>query len=196
MVADPDIQTLARMFTDARTHNGWKEEPVPVDTLRRVQELAQTGPTSVNCQPMRLVFLTSDKAKARIKPMLAPGNVEKTMAAPVVTIVAYDLDFVDRLPEVFPHKDMRGMFENNEKMIAATAFRNSTLQGAYLILAARALGLDCGPMSGFDADAVDDEFFANTRIRSNFLLNLGFGDASALFPRSPRLAFEDIAQVL
>ncbi|MEM8796644.1 MAG: malonic semialdehyde reductase [Pseudomonadota bacterium] len=189
-------EAVDRMFMSARSQNGWQDKPVDVELLKKIQELAQMGPTSVNCQPSRLVFLVTLSAKERIKPMLAPGNVEKTMTAPVVTIVAYDLDFVETLPSLFPHKDMREMFAGKADMIESTAFRNGTLQGAYLLLAARALGLDCGPMSGFDNKAVDQEFFKGTNIRSNFLLNLGHGDPAALFPQSPRLGFDEIADVL
>lgn len=187
---------LDKMFREARTQNGWQDRDVSESLLRDVVTLAQTGPTSVNCQPARYLFLMTSETKERLRPMLAPGNVEKTMMAPVVCIVAHDLGFVDRLPEVFPHKDMRPIFEGKDAMVEATAFRNGTLQGAYMILAARALGLDCGPMSGFDAAAVDAEFFAGTRIRTNFLLNLGYGDPSKLFDRLPRLGFDDVADVL
>lgn len=193
---NPDEGLLERMFHTARTQNGWSDRAVPLDLLHRLQALAQTGPTSMNAQPARLMFLTTDAAKERLRPALFPGNLDKTMSAPVVTIVAHDLGFVERLPEVFPHKDMRPVFDGKPDLIASTAFRNGTLQGAYLILAARALGLDCGPMSGFDNAAVDAEFFAGTDVRSNFLLNLGYGDPSALFDRSPRLAFDAVAQVL
>lgn len=187
--------TLAHILREGRTHNGWRDAPVEPGLLREALALAQLGPTSANSQPARFVFLTTEKAKERLRPALAPGNVDKTMGAPVVTIVAHDLAFADLLPRVFPHKDMRGLFVDNPSLVEATAFRNGTLQGAYFILAARSLGLDTGPMSGFDNAKVDDEFFAGTMLRSNFLVNLGYGDPSKLFDRSPRLAFDDVATV-
>lgn len=189
-------EMLDKIFREGRTQNGWRDGTISTDLLRRLQNLAQTGPTSMNSQPARFVFLTSATAKERLRPALAPGNVDKTMAAPVVTIVAYDPSFVDRLPEVFPHKDMRPIFDGKPALVESTAFRNGTLQGAYMIMAARALGVDCGPMSGFDNAAVDAEFFAGTSTKSNFLLNLGYGDPSKLFDRSPRLGFDDVAEVL
>ena len=154
------------------------------------------APTSANCSPARLVFVQSPEAKARLKPCLSEGNRDKTMAAPVTVIVAMDMQFYEQLPRLFPHTDARSWFAGNDAVIQATAARNSSLQGAYLIMAARALGLDCGPMSGFDNAAVDAAFFPQGDIKSNFLINLGYGDASKLFPRAPRLGFDDVCQIL
>jgi 3-hydroxypropanoate dehydrogenase len=188
-----DAQALDTIFRTARTHNGWQNRPVSDELLKEVVELAKMGPTSANASPMRIVFVRSKEAKERLKPALSPNNLDKTMAAPVTAIIAHDLAFPDLLPRLFPHADARVWFAGNEPLIAATAFRNGTLQGAYFILAARALGLDAGPMSGFDNAKVDAAFFAGTTHRSNFLINLGYGDPAALFPRSPRLAADEIA---
>lgn len=187
---------LAQLFVEARTHNAWQAKPVPEAVLVQVVELMKMGPTSANCSPARIVFVQSQEAKARLAPLLSEGNREKTMQAPVTAIIGYDLDFYERLPFLFPHTDARSWFAGKPEHIRETAFRNGTLQGAYLILAARALGLDCGPMSGFDAGKVTAEFFAGTNVKANFLCNLGYGDASQLKPRSPRLAFEELAQVV
>jgi 3-hydroxypropanoate dehydrogenase len=189
-----DAQALDTIFRTARTHNGWQTRPVTDELLKEVVELAKWGPTSANASPMRIVFVRSKEAKERLKPALSPNNVEKTMAAPVTAIIAHDLAFPDHLPRLFPHADARAWFAGNEPLIAATAFRNGSLQGAYFILAARALGLDAGPMSGFDNAKVDSAFFADTTHRSNFLVNLGYGDPAALFPRSPRLSTDEIAK--
>ncbi len=196
MVTALDDRALDQLFREARTHNGWQARPVDGAVLRRLYDLLKMGPTSANCSPARFVFVTSPAAKARLKPFLAPGNVEKTMAAPVTVIVAYDTEFYEKLPHLFPHADARSWFVGKPELIQSTAFRNGTLQGAYLILAARALGLDCGPMSGFDNGKVDAEFFPDGRIKSNFLVNLGYGDPSQLRPRGPRLAFEEACQIL
>lgn len=187
---------LAQLFLEARTHSVWQDKPVPDAVLVQVVELMKMGPTSANCSPARIVFVQSAEAKARLKPLLSEGNREKTMKAPVTAIIGYDLDFYERLPFLFPHTDARSWFAGKPEHIRETAFRNGTLQGAYLILAARALGLDCGPMSGFDAAKVTAEFFAGTNVKANFLCNLGYGDGSQLNPRSPRLAFEELAQVV
>jgi 3-hydroxypropanoate dehydrogenase len=189
----PDV--LDQLFLEARSYNGWQERPVAPETLQRLWQVMRMGPTSANCSPARLVFVVSAEAKARLKPCLMGGNVAKIMAAPVTAIVGHDLDFPDRLPELFPHEDARSWFAGNDALIETTAFRNGTLQGAYLMIAARALGLDCGPMSGFDNAAVDVAFFAGTKVRSNFLCNLGYGDEASLFARSPRLAFDDACTV-
>jgi 3-hydroxypropanoate dehydrogenase len=187
---------LDQLFRKARTHSAWLPTHVSVETLREVYELARMGPTSANSTPARFVFLESAAAKARLKPALSPGNVEKTMAAPITAIVAWDTEFHERLPRLFPHADMRSYFVGNQPLIDETAFRNSSLQGAYFIIAARAVGLDCGPMSGFDAAKVNAEFFPDGKWKANFLCNLGYGDPSKLFPRSPRLEFEEACQVL
>ena len=191
-----DDAALAALFTEARTHNAWQQRDVPDALLRQLIDILKMGPTSANCSPARFVFVKSSEAKRRLEPHLSSGNRSKTMAAPVTAIIAYDLDFHEHLPRLFPHTDARSWFNTSPEVERTTAFRNGTLQGGYLILAARALGLDCGPMSGFDNDGVDREFFAGTRIRSNFLCNLGYGDPSVLFPRSPRFDFDDMASIL
>jgi 3-hydroxypropanoate dehydrogenase len=188
---------LRRLFLDARTHNGWIDKPVPDAILRDIYGLVKFGPTSANVQPMRLLFLRTKAAKERLRPHVAPPNVDKTMAAPVTAIVAHDLTFYEHMPRLFPHRpDAKRMFEGNLPLIEATAFRNGTLQGAYLIIAARALGLDCGPMSGFNNFGVDMEFFADTQVKSNFLCNLGYGDHSKLFARLPRFDFASVCTLL
>src|SRR5258705_3059943 len=193
-IEDDDLRQL---FLDARTHNGWLDKPVPDAVLREIYEIAKFGPTSMNTQPMRLLFPRSSAAKQRLRPHLAPANVDKPMTAPVTAIVGYDLAFHDHLPSLFPHHpNAKGMYEGKLPLIETTAFRNGSLQGAYLIIAARALGLDCGPMSGFDNAAVDAEFFADTQVKSNFLCNLGYGDHSKLFARSPRHEFSSVCRVL
>jgi 3-hydroxypropanoate dehydrogenase len=186
---------LDRLFRSARTHNAFTDAPVGDVMLQAVYDLAKMAPTSANCQPMRVVFVRSPEAKARLKPHLAKGNADKTMAAPVTAIVAYDLAFAERLPELFPHTDARPWFADPKKA-EETAFRNGTLQGAYLMLAARALGLDVGPMSGFDAAGLDADFFAGTTLRSNFLCNLGYGDGVGLKPRLPRPDFDSACEIL
>jgi len=190
-----DDKALDQIFRDARTQNGWLDRPVADDLLRRLYDLAKMGPTSANCLPMRLVFVKGQKAKEKLLSCLIPGNVEKTRSAPVTAIVAHDLEFYENLPRLFPHTDARAWFVGNGELIRTTAFRNGTLQGAYLILAARSLGLDCGPMSGFDNDGLDEIFFPDGKIKSNFLVNLGYGDASKVFPRSPRLSFDEACRI-
>jgi len=204
-------EALDQLFRAARTHNAWLDKPVSDDTLRQVYDLMKWGPTSANSCPARFVFLRSQQAKERLRPALAPGNVEKTMKAPVAVIVAYDLLFYEKLPRLFPHSPaMRNLFAGNPQLVEVTAMRNSSLQGAYLMLAARATGLDCGPMSGFDNARVDEEFFGAGKecegcdqeyfpaghVKSNFLCNLGYGDRSKLFPRAPRLAFSEACTLL
>jgi 3-hydroxypropanoate dehydrogenase len=189
-------EALDKLFRGARTHSAWLPRPVPVELLRKTYELARMGPTSANGSPARFVFLTTPSAKARLQPALAPGNVEKTMAAPATVIIAWDTEFHDKLPRLFPQYDMRSYFVGNQALIHETAFRNSSLQAAYFILAARALGLDCGPMSGFDADKVNAEFFPDGKWKINLLCNIGYGDESKLFARNPRLDFEEAALVL
>jgi 3-hydroxypropanoate dehydrogenase len=189
-------ESLNQLFREARTHWVWRPEPVPIDLLKQVYDLARFGPTSANSSPARFVFLTTSAAKERLRPALAPGNVEKTMTAPVTVIVAYDTEFHEKLPQLFPARDMRSVFAANTALIQETAFRNGTLQGAYLIMAARALGLDCGPMSGFDQQKVNAEFFSDGKWKSNFLINIGYGDPAKLFPRNPRLSFDEACRVL
>jgi 3-hydroxypropanoate dehydrogenase len=189
-------EALNQLFHGARTHSAWLNRPIPVELLRKAYDLARLGPTSANGSPARFVFLTTPSAKARLQPTLAPGNVEKTMAAPATVIVAWDTEFHEKLPRLFPQFDMRSYFAGNQALIHETAFRNSSLQAAYFILAARALGLDCGPMSGFDADKLNAEFFPDGKWKVNLLCNVGFGDESKLFPRNPRLEFEEASVVL
>jgi len=189
-------EAFDQLFCEARTHSTWLPEPVPVELLRKAYELARLGPTSANGSPARFVFLTTPAAKARLKPVLAAGNVEKTMAAPVTVIIAWDTEFHENLPKLFPQADVRSYFVGNKPLIEENAFRNSSLQAAYFILAARALGLDCGPMSGFDADKLNAEFFADGKWKVNLLCNLGYGDPSKLYPRNPRLNFEEASVIL
>jgi 3-hydroxypropanoate dehydrogenase len=184
------------LFREARTYSAWLPKRVPLESLREAYDLARFGPTSANSSPARFVFLESEAAKARLLPALAPQNVEKTKAAPVTAIVAWDVEFHGQLPKLFPHFDMRPLFAGNAALAEETAFRNSSLQGGYFILAARAVGLDCGPMSGFDKDKVNAEFFPDGKWKANFLCNLGYGDRSKLFPRNPRLEFEEACRVL
>jgi 3-hydroxypropanoate dehydrogenase len=194
-----DEQSLDTIFRKARTQNGWLDRPVSDEQLRAVYDLLKMAPTSANSQPGRFVFLRSAEARARLRPALSAGNLDKTMAAPVVAIVAHDTQFHEHLPRLFPHNpDAVNWFagEANRAARETAAFRNGTLQGAYLILAARAVGLDCGPMSGFDNAKVDAEFFPDGRFRSNFLCALGHGDPEKLFARSPRFAFEEACQLL
>jgi 3-hydroxypropanoate dehydrogenase len=192
-----DEDALELLFREARTHNGWSAEPVPEKTLRALFDLMKMGPTSANCSPARIVFVQSQNAKRRLEPALSSGNRAKTMAAPVTAIIGYDTRFYDRLDYLFPHeKSARSWFTSSERLAQETAFRNGTLQGAYFILAARSLGLDTGPMSGFDNAKVDGEFFAGTPVKSNFICSLGRGDPSKVFKRSPRFAFEDVCQIL
>lgn len=193
-----DPSALDQLFLAARTYGRgagtWQPREVPDDLLRRVWDLARMGPTSANSSPARIVFVKSAAAKEKLRPALSAGNVDQTMSAPATAIVAHDLAFYDKLPVLFPHTDARSWFAGKPNA-EPTAFRNGTLQGAYLILAARALGLDCGPMSGFDNAAVDAAFFPGTTIRSNFLVNLGYGDPKALHPRNPRLSFEEACRI-
>ncbi len=187
---------LDLIFREARTQNAWTDQPVGEVLLEAVYDLAKWGPTSANCSPMRVVFVVGKEAKERLRPCLIPGNVDKTMAAPATAIVAYDTRFHEHLPMLFPHTDAKSWFDGNDALIEETAFRNSSLQGAYLIIAARALGLDCGPMSGFDAAKLNAAFFPDGRFKANFLCNIGHGDPEGLFPRSPRFTFDDVCQIL
>ncbi|MFS8981270.1 malonic semialdehyde reductase [Cupriavidus necator] len=198
------------LFREARTHSAWLNQPVSDETLRQLYDLMKWGPTSANCSPARILFLRTPEAKQRLLPALAPGNVEKTMAAPVTAIIAYDVKFYELLPKLFPHADARSWFADTPELALTTARRNSSLQGAYFIIAARSLGLDCGPMSGFDNAKVDHEFFPadpkenafqleyfpDSHVKSNFLCNLGYGDPAKLFPRSPRLEFDEACKLL
>ena len=192
-----DAGSLQQLFLAARTHNRWLPEPVDDGVLRELYALARMAPTAANSQPLRLVFLTSREAKERLRPALAPANVEKTMAAPVTAIVAHDLEFYEQLPALMPHVDARAWFAGKPAaQIEHAASQGSALQGGYVILAARALGLDCGPVGGFDHAKVDEEFFPDGRWKSNFLINLGYGDPAGLHPRNPRLAFDDACLIM
>ncbi|MFN4149057.1 MAG: malonic semialdehyde reductase [Rhodocyclaceae bacterium] len=191
-----DDAALDQLFRAARTHNAWQDKPVPDSLLKELHELMKWGPTSANCWPLRVVFVKSPEAKARLIPLLMEGNRAKVQAAPVTAILGMDMAFYEQLPKLFPHTDARSWFVGNEALIETTAFRNSSLQGAYFMLAARALGLDCGPMSGFDNAKVDAEFFAGTTIKSNFICSLGYGDPAGLFPRSPRPEFEEVCKIV
>lgn len=190
-----DEAALEVIFRGARTHSAWQDRPVGEEVLRAAWDLARMGPTSANSQPARIVFVVSAEAKEKLRPALIPTNVDKTMSAPATAIIAYDLAFYDLLPELYPQADARSWFAGNEALIASTAFRNGSLQGGYFILAARALGLDCGPMSGFDNAAVDAAFFAGTQVRSNFLCNLGYGDPAKLRVRNKRLSFDEACRI-
>ena len=191
MIPEPALDTL---FRSARSHNGWLPRPVADATLRELYELVKWGPTSANCSPMRIVFVRSAAGRERLRPWLSPGNVEKTLSAPVTAVIGYDTEFHRALPHLFPHRpELRHGFEGpaNADHAERTAFRNGSLQAGYFILAARALGLDCGPMSGFDAQGVDSSFWAGTAVRTNLLCNLGHGDPAKLFGRHPRLEFDE-----
>ncbi|HEY1329784.1 MAG TPA: malonic semialdehyde reductase [Casimicrobiaceae bacterium] len=186
---------LDALFRNARTHNGFADRPVGESTLRTLYDLLKWAPTSANSSPARFVFVVSRDAKERLRPALSPGNLDKTMAAPVTAIIGYDLEFYEKLPRLFPHTDARSWFAGKPELALTTAFRNGTLQGAYLILAARALGLDCGPMSGFDNALVDAAFFPDGKVKSNFLCNIGYGDPSKVKPRNPRLEFDEACRI-
>ena len=191
-----DDHSLDIIFREAHTHSVWLDKPVNDALLHQVYDLMKWAPTSANCSPARIVFVRSAAAKQRLLPAMAPGNLDKTRTAPVTAIVAYDTEFYEKLPALFPQADARSWFAGNQALIDTTAFRNGTLQGAYLIMAARALGLDAGPMSGFDNAKMDREFFPDGKVKSNFLINLGYGDGTKLFPRNPRLPFAEAAQIL
>ena len=188
---------LDLLFREARTHNAWQDKPVSDVLLQAVYDLAKMGPTSANCSPLRVVFVKSPEAKEKLKPALSAGNRDKTMAAPATAILAYDLEFYEHLPRLFPHDlEARSWFAGKPAHIERNAFRNGSLQGGYFILAARALGLDCGPMSGFDNDLVDRAFFPDDKVKSNFLCNLGYGDPAGVKPRGPRFEFDEVCQIL
>lgn len=190
-----DAAACDLLFLKARTHSHWQAREVPDDLLRRAWDMAQMGPTAANCQPLRLVFVKSAEAKARLKPCLAPGNVDKTMAAPATAICAFDLDFPETLPRLFPQTDAKSWFAGKPEMTEATARQSATLQAAYFLLACRGVGLDLGPMGGFDAGKVDAAFFPEGRVRSFLLMNIGYGDASKLHPRNPRLDFDQACRL-
>lgn len=191
-----DTNALAALYTEARTHSHWTDEPVPDELLHRLYELIRLAPTSANCSPGRFVFVRTPEGKARLAPALSKGNLDKTMSAPVTVIVAWDTAFYEALPRLFPHADARSWFTGSPAAAHETAFRNSSLQTAYLILAARALGLDAGPMSGFDKAKVDAAFFAGTPWTTNLLVNLGHGDASRVQERLPRLPFDEACRLV
>ena len=193
-VSDEALDTI---FRDARTQNKWSDKPVSDALLMAVYDLMRWGPTAANSTPARFVFLTSQESKLRLKPLLNEGNREKTMLAPAVTIIGYDLDFPEHLPRLFPNAPkMKDSFAGKPDLIRTDALRNGSLQGAYFIIAARALGLDCGPMGGFDRDGVDKEFFAGTNIKSNFICALGHGDPAGVYPRNPRLSFDEACKII
>lgn len=189
-------ETSDQLFRAARSHNAWSDQPVTDKIIRDIYELARWGPTAANTNPGRFVFVRTAEAKARLLPHVSDGNADKVRSAPCAVIVAWDNHFYERLGRLFPSRDMRGTFDGKDALIIDTAQRNGTLQGAYLMMAARALDLDCGPMSGFDRAGVDREFFPDGRWSSNFLCNLGYGDHTKLFPRNPRLEFDDACLVL
>ncbi len=189
-------EALDTIFREARTQNKWQNKPVSPALLMAIYDLIRWGPTSANMSPARIVFVVSKEAKARLKPFLSEGNVQKTVAAPATAIIGYDLQFAENLPKLFPHAPDAKDWFSDPKHAEISAFRNGSLQGAYFIIAARALGLDCGPMSGFDNAGVDREFFPGGTIKSNFLCSVGYGDPSGLFPRSPRLTFDEACQIL
>jgi 3-hydroxypropanoate dehydrogenase len=187
--------TTEQLFDNARTQNGFTAEPVPESQLRQLYDMMKWAPTSANTSPARIVFVTSAAAKEKLIACVSPGNVDKTRAAPVTAIIGTDMTFYDKLPHLFPHVDAKSWFVGKKEFADTTAFRNSSLQGGYLIIAARALGLDCGPMSGFDNAGVDAAFFAGTQIKSNFICNLGHGDPAKVLKRNPRLSFEEACRI-
>jgi 3-hydroxypropanoate dehydrogenase len=190
-----DNAALDLLFRNARSHNGWLEKPVTDQQLHQIYDLMKWGPTSANCSPARIVFVKSPEAKEKLLACMAPGNIYKTKTAPVVAVIGMDMEFYEKLPQLFPHADAKSWFVGNQELIDTTAFRNSSLQGGYLSMAARALALDCGPMSGFDADKVNAAFFAGTSVKVNFVCGLGYGDPSKLFERSPRLSFDEACRL-
>lgn len=191
-----DQAAIDLLFSEARTHNAWLDKPVSNAQLEQIYDLIKFAPTSVNCNPARFLFVKSPEAKERLLPCLNPGNIEKTKTAPVTAIIGMDLDFYETLPTLFPHVDAKSWFVGKDGFIESTAFRNSSLQGAYLIMAVRALGLDCGALSGFDADKLNAEFFPDGRVKVNFLLNIGYGNSEGLMPRQPRPTFAQSCKIL
>jgi len=196
MQTELDDQSLDTLFRSARSHNGWQNRSVSEAQLRQLYDLMKMGPTSANTCPARLVFISSDAGKSRLKDCLDEGNVEKSMTAPVVAVIGMDLEFYEQLHKLFPHTDARAWYAGKPEKIHETAFRNSSLQGAYFILAARSLGLDCGPMSGFNNDKLDAAFFPGGTVKSNFICALGYGDADKLYPRHPRLDFDEACSIV
>jgi 3-hydroxypropanoate dehydrogenase len=191
-----DPAALKQLFLEARTQNKWQAKDVPESLLKELVDVMKMAPTSANCCPARIVFVKSKEAKEQLKAALAPGNIDKTMSAPVTAIIGHDMRFYDHLPKLFPHADAKSWFVGKDEHIGLTAFRNGSLQGAYLIMAARALGLDTGAMSGFDHAKVDAAFFKDTTVNSNFLLNLGYGDPAGVMARSPRFTFDEMAKIV
>lgn len=191
-----DENALAELFRDARTHNTWLDRPVSEAQLQQIYELMKWAPTSANSSPARIVFAKSTNARDKLAACMSEGNAAKTRQAPVTAIIGMDMEFYEKLPQLFPHTDARSWFAGNQKSIEATAFRNSSLQGGYFILAARSVGLDCGPMSGFDEEKINEAFFAGTSVRVNFVCSIGHGDRSKLFPRSPRLGFDEACRII
>ncbi len=196
MTPEINAHALDTLFHAARTHSAWLDKPVDAGVLKQIYDLTKMGPTSANCQPLRVTYITTPEAREKLRPCLDKGNIDKTMSAPVTAILAMDLEFYNYLPTLFPHTDAKSWFVGKPDYIYNTAFRNSAIQGGYFILAARALGLDCGPMSGFDNTKLDQAFFAGTSIKSNFLVNLGYGDATQLHPRSPRPSFDEFCKII
>ena len=196
---NPDLLSesqLDLLFGQARSMNGWQDKDIDDSLIHKIYELTKMGPTSTNCCPARFKFIKSNESKEKLKEALLPNNVPKVMTAPVIAIIGYDLDFADNMGKLFPHMDVAPMYKNNDDMNTSTAFRNSSLQGAYFMMVSRALGLDCGPMSGFNNQLVDEKFFAGTNIKSNFLCCIGYGDPSKIFMRLPRLDFEDVCEII
>ena len=191
-----DEEALNLVFGEARSMNGWQDKDVSDAMIRSLYDLTKMGPTSTNCSPARFVFVKSEAEKAKLESALMPNNISKVMTAPVVAIIAYDLDFSDHMTKLFPHMDVAPMYKGNDEMNVSTAFRNSSLQGAYLMMVARAMGLDCGPMSGFDNQLVDETFFSDTNIKSNFLCCIGYGDSTKIFQRLPRLDFDEVCKII
>jgi len=191
-----DDEALDVLFREARTYGAWRDVDVSEVLIKSMYDLMKYGPTSANCSPARILFLRSSEAKERLKPYLMAGNVEKAMTAPVTAVIGHDLAFYEKLPQLFPHTDARSWFVGNDQLIEDTAFRNGSLQGAYLMMAARALGLDCGAMSGFDEEGVTKEFFPDSSVKANFLCNIGYGDPESLHPRLPRLSFDEACSIL
>lgn len=191
-----DQQAITRLFTEARSHNGWLDKPVSDEQLHDIYDLMKMGPTSANSCPARLVFVKSEQAKNQLKRCLDEGNVDKSMSAPVVAIIGMDMEFYEKLGKLFPHTDARSWFVGKQEKIQETAFRNSSLQGAYLIMAVRSLGLDAGPMSGFNSSQLDEIFFPDGKVKSNFICAIGYGDNARLYPRGPRLEFDEAARIV